>query len=281
MSYRKKSIKSKIDKLRPKKPIFKKLWFWLFILILITFCSAAYVILFYPKIQITNILISGNYKILSNNIESLVLNDIKYKIFTLGSWEVNSKSIILVNKTKIRKNILETFPIAENAIINVVYPNSLTIFISEKQPLGVFCDNKECYNIDQNGIIFEKPLSVAEHTLIVRQTENKKELIIGTNIIDKNTINAISIIKKTLKDNNQIDLKEAVINNSLRLNITTSENWKIYFDLGEGLNIDSQIVKLNSLLNGGISNESRNNLRYIDLRPKDRAIVCDNSICGA
>jgi hypothetical protein len=88
-------------------------------------------------------------------------------------------------------------------------------------------------------------------------------------------------IQKLLKDNFQIDLKEVALTSPIRLNVITQENWKVYFHIEENLNIDSQLVKLNLLLDGGISDLSRSNLRYIDLRPEDRAIVCDNNTCGS
>jgi hypothetical protein len=83
-----------------------------------------------------------------------------------------------------------------------------------------------------------------------------------------------------LKDNFQINLEEALVTSPLRLDVNTSENWRIYFDLGPDSDINLQLTKLNLLLNGGISTASRKTLRYIDLRPKDRAIICDNNTCG-
>jgi hypothetical protein len=102
----------------------------------------------------------------------------------------------------------------------------------------------------------------------------------GEDVVAQNIINAISKIQKSLKDNFQIDLKEALVASSVRLNVTTSENWQIYFDLSPESDINLQLTKLNLLLNGGMSADSRKNLRYIDLRPQDRAIICDNKTCG-
>ena len=62
--------------------------------------------------------------------------------------------------------------------------------------------------------------------------------------------------------------------------MNTSKNWQIYFDLSSDSDINSQLTKLNLLLNGGISADDMKNLHYIDFRPKDRAIICDNATCG-
>ena len=81
-------------------------------------------------------------------------------------------------------------------------------------------------------------------------------------------------------DNFKINLDEVMITSPLRLDADTNEGWHIYFDLGPNSDINSQLKKLDLLLNGGISAESRKNLRYINLTPQNKAIVCDNKTCA-
>ena len=114
----------------------------------------------------------------------------------------------------------------------------------------------------------------------MRQAINDKQVFTGENVVAQNMMDAIYKIQKSLKDNFQINLLEALISTPVRLDIKTGENWQIYFDLDARANIDSQIEKLNLLLNSDHLATSRKNLKYIDLRPKDRAVVCDNSTCG-
>jgi hypothetical protein len=114
----------------------------------------------------------------------------------------------------------------------------------------------------------------------VRQTISNGQVFVGEKVVSQNIINAIYEIQKNLQDNFHINLAEAMITSPIRLDINTGQKWKIYFDLSSGSDISSQLNKLNSLLSGGISADSMKNLRYIDLRPKDRAIVCDNNTCG-
>lgn len=71
-----------------------------------------------------------------------------------------------------------------------------------------------------------------------------------------------------------------MVASSIRIDVKTDKNWKIYFDLNETSDINLQLTKLNLLLGGGMTDTEKSNLRYIDLRPKDRAIICDNSTCG-
>jgi hypothetical protein len=168
-------------------------------------------------------------------------------------------------------------------------PQTLNLNVIERKPLGIFCPRTSsgqvsgCFLIDNNGVIFESSEIASNNNLVVRPPLNSNEQIsIGEQAVAQNVIDVIYKIQKNLKDNFQIDLKEVLIVNSLRLNIETSENWEIYFDLDDtNSNVGSQIEKLNLLLDGDISFGKRDNLRYIDLRPKDRAIVCDNPTCGS
>jgi len=206
-----------------------------------------------------------------------VSNDIKIKIL----YFINSKSIFLINTGKINKEIMNKFPEVGKVDISRDFPQTLTLKITERKPIGAYCkSDNSCFSIDNSGIIFESLSGPSADTTILRQTINDSQAIVGQKIIAKNIIDTIFKIQKLLKDKFKIDLKEALIADSSRLDITTSENWKIYFDLNQNSDIEMQITKLSLLLNEGISADSRKNLRYINLSPKDRAVVCDNSTCG-
>jgi len=125
--------------------------------------------------------------------------------------------------------------------------------------------------IDNNGIIFEPVAVISEDAIIVRQTMESNQVFTGQEVIARNIISTISLIKQTLKDNFQIDLKEAMVTSPLRLDVKTGENWQIYFNLDPGSDINSQLIKLNLLLAEEILPEARKSLQYIDLRFEDRA----------
>jgi len=281
MSYRKKHVKNKIGRITPKKSIFTKLWFWLALLFIAVVLSAFYFVLFYPGIQVKNIIVSGNEKVKTQELQSFVFSNARTGLINFWKINISSESIILVDLDRLAKEILEKFPLIEKLKIDKNFPQTITLGVIERKPLGVFCDaENRCSLIDQNGIIFESLSAAPENITIVRQAMNNDQVFTGEEAIAKNMTDAIYKIQKSLKDNFQIDLKEALITSPVRLNIKTGENWQIYFDLNADYDINSQLIKLNLLLNGEISQDSRKNLRYIDLRPKDRAIICDNSACG-
>lgn len=286
-SFRKKHIKSKIHKIKPKKSIFKKPWFWIVIFLLIVFLSASYFFIFYSGVQVKNIIISGNQKIASKDIENLVSDSINNKILGL----IDSKSIFLINTEKLNREILNKFPIIKNIKIDKKFMQALVFEINERAPIAVFCPTLDettgisnCYFIDAGGIIFEPVNEIPQDMVIVRQETNDTQISIGKKVVQQNIIDLVSKVEKSLKDNFQINLKTAIVISPVRLNIETKENWQIYFDLNPDADTNSQITKLNLLFSNGISagpeGYPRKNLRYIDLRPKDRAVVCDNDTCA-
>ena len=115
---------------------------------------------------------------------------------------------------------------------------------------------------------------------IVRQALDDSRVYTGEDVISQNIISAISKIQETLENNFQINLTQALVTSPVRLNVQTNENWQIYFSLDAGSDIGSQITKLDLLLKSEISSGDIKNLRYIDLRPKNRAVICDNQTCG-
>lgn len=268
MSYRKKHIKNKIHKIKPRHSILRKPVFWILILFLIIILSAFYIFIFYSGLQIKNIIISGNEKMQSKNIEDFIFNNIDKKILEFGNLKLTSESIFLVNIIHLEEKILEKFPIIKKIKIDKKLPQTLILGVQERKPLGIFC-NKECFLIDEDGVIFESLLEPLKNVTVVRQTFGEKKVFIGEKVIAKDIMNAISKIKNSLKDNFQIDIEEALVSNPLKINIRTNENWQIYFDLDSDINL--QIAKMNLILKDEISADNRKNLQYIDLRFKDRA----------
>ena len=275
-SYRKHHIKNRIHRIKPRRSVFLRLWFWILILILTIFLSFAYFLLFYSEFQIQNVLISGNEKVKTFELQSIISNNINRKIIGLGAFQIFSKSIFLLNKDALSKDILKDFPLIDRVSIKTELPQTLTVEVSERAPVGIYCSpeagqiSEKCFLIDGAGIIFEELKNNPENMFIVRQMGNK-EAYTGENVIAQNIIGAVSKIEKDLKDNFKIDIKEALITTPIRLDIKTKENWQIYFDLSKDSDVNMQITKLNLLLKGDINADVREKLQYIDLRFKDRA----------
>lgn len=284
VSYRKKHLKGKISKIKPRKSILKKLWFWILLMIFFIVCATLYFLFFSEKFQIENILVFGNEKTESEDLLELVEKNSNIKLANLYFWQINSKSIFLASSKKISQQILKDFPKIESVKLKKVFPKTLQLYITERIPVGIYCENQEdenqhCFFVDKNGVAFENIYyghnieNEGQKMFIVRQNVEEKYVHLGQNIVEQNIISALLKVEGMLNENFEINLGEALVTNPLRLNIKTNEGWQIYFNLDPEYNINSQIAKLGLLLKDEIPKENRAILKYIDLRFKDRAQV--------
>lgn len=240
-------------RIKRKIPFFKKKIFWLFFLFFLFFSGNFYLTLFSPFFQIQEIEISGSEKF-KGIIESLIEpNLLKNFLF------FQSKSIFLFNSNQIAKFILENLPQIEKIEFFKKFPNKLEIKIKEREAIANFCSQK-CYSIDKEGIAFEENFS---EDVFEIEEKNKREINLGEKVIDKEILNEILKIKKSLEEL-KIPLEKIVFVSDERINVKTLENWEIYFN-PKG-DIDWQLTKLKIVLEKEIPIEKRKDLEYIELR---------------
>lgn len=266
-------LKRKPYRIKIKNSFVKSRYFWFPIIFLIIISTIFYFFVFWGKIQVSKIKISGNKNVESQNIKNAISDKINRKILSLpipsflktgGNWTVSSKSIFLVDKNAVKEEILNDFPEIDSVKIEKKFPNSLVLEIRERTSVAVFCQNEKCFSIDDKGIIFKTETESLDGKLVIRLLGSQNDFALGQEAVGKDIIDLIHKIEKNLNDNFQVEVKGAEISLPERLNIETSENWKVYFNLKS--DIDLQITKLNFLLKEKVLSEIRKNLEYIDLR---------------
>ncbi len=261
-------LRRKPHKIKTKRSIFKTKSFWYVILVVVLLVATIYFVIFFDKVQIKNIIISGNSKAPANQIESLVANEISKKVLFLPE-----RSIFLVDTATVKNLVLESFPVVGDVKVSRKFFDSLEIVINEREARAIFCQNIEtentCSYIDETGTAFEEAkLTETQSSLIVRRYDNNK-VSLGEQAITKETLGYILKAKKGLTDKYGVLVDSADIASDIRLNIKTNEGWEVYFNLSADM--DLQIAKLILLLEKEITKESRGSLQYIDLRFQDRA----------
>lgn len=250
----------KRHKIKQKKSTLKKPFFWLVILALIAIAIGVYFFIFFDGFQVKKIIISGNEKISTNVIKTLVSEKIKKQILFLSS-----KSIFLASPAVISSAIIDSFPEIGYAQVKRKLTDTLIIDIKERVPSIVLCgENKTetCFFVDEAGVAFEKTVAIPSKLPIVRQS--REETVLGKEAIKKDIVGYIIKIQKNLSDNFNVDIKGANIISDERMNVLTNEGWEVYFNLAS--DIDLQITKLKLLLEKEIPQGSRGELKYIDLR---------------
>jgi len=234
-------------KIKRKKSILKNRFFWIGVLFLIIITLVCYFLFFHSFFQIANIEISGNEKLKTEQIESLI---------------EKNQNIFLFNIDKNKKKILENFPEITELLLEKNFPRSIKIQVEERKPVAVFCQNEDYFFIDKKGIVYEKTES--DTMLKVRNLTLNKELKIGDRVLTENQLNQIIYTERNLKQDLEIQIESAEIVSEQRLNINTFEGWQIYFNSQKSP--DWQLTELGLILEKKIPLEKREQLEYIDLR---------------
>jgi len=246
-------------RIKKKKSIFGNRFFWLGILILVIFSGIFYLICFHSFFQIKEIKISGNQKVLIEEIQKIIEEKINQKILFF-----NSKSIFLANFGEIKKEILKNFPLVDEINLKRKFPNTILVQVKERKPIAIFNQADKNFFIDKEGIIFERLLEVDPKMLKIKNLILTADLELGEKVMEKEQLIPILEIESKLRKDLKILSQEISIVSEERLDIKTSESWEIYFNLKENLNW--QITKLGLVLENRIPPEKRRNLEYIDLR---------------
>ncbi len=228
--------------------------FWFFSLGVVLISGLIYFFIFSDVFKIKEIQILSSNEYLKANIGEMTNQEINKNIFLLKSKEINSK-------------ILNQFPEILELNLKRKMPDVFIIQVTEKQEVAVLCsvDHSQCFSIDQNGLTFRQvEPELIRDQLIISSAGLNQDFIIGESFLLKDKIKDFLEIKKVLRNNLKIEIKDFIIVSEKRLNIETKEGWDIYFSLEKDIKL--QITKLRVLLEKEILIEKRKNLEYIDLR---------------
>jgi len=257
-----KKIHRKPYRIKKKKLFFHHQFFWLVTLILIIFGGIFYLICFHSFFQVRAIEISGNQRVATEDLQNLLAQKINQRILFFPS-----RSIFLTNINQIEKEIFRNFLQVKEVDLRREFPDTLSLEIRERKPIAIFCEEANCFFVDQKGIIFEATTLQPNFVHLVCSAlakERDQEISLGKKIINEEQLGKILEVNVKLKNELKIWPKEFLVFSERRFNVKTSEGWQIYFNFQEDLNW--QLTKLRAVLEKEIPPERRKDLEYIDVR---------------
>ena len=270
-----------------KKSVFRFLKnksFWIIFLIIFVFSGIMYFVFLSSFFNIKQINISGNKKIETQKIESIVKGELEKKVFL-----VINKNTFFVNLSKIDQLILEQFKEIKEVTLKRKLPSGIDIEIVERNPVGVWCrpyfetnvlemeteedvekiiiEKNECFNLDDSGIVFEKSAELGAQFII----KSEKDISMGENVIPEEYLLSILEIKQEFQDYPNFEIKEFVYEKDDKLVVKTFSNLEIYFNFLES--ITEEIFNLKLVFKEKIPQERIGDLDYIDLRFGNRVYI--------
>ena len=254
-------------RIKRKKSIFLNRFFWLIILVLMISGGIFYLLFLSSPFQIQKIKISGNEKVPTEDIRSLIEKVAEKKILVF-----QTKSIFLTTTNQIQKIIFENFPQITKVEFEKQLPQTLVIKIEERKPIAIFSQNENYFFIDKEGIIFEKKpetVDLKPQQLLIKNLLLGVELKLGDRAVEKELLSQILEVKSQIENELEIPINEVLIVSEDRLNFKTPEGWEFYFNPQKDSNW--QLRKLKAVLETEIPLERRKDLEYIELRFGDSA----------
>ncbi len=247
---------------RRKKSIFTNFYFSFFVFASIIVLSTVGFLLFSPRFQVSQLNITGNNNILTEDLERVAEQKLKTSFSLLG-MDISTESIFLSMGGGVN-SLMESFPEIEKVTIKKDFPNGISLQIVEKTPYAVWIDEKS-YLVDKNGSYIKDFEDREEYSSLIRV--NEKEKI--DNLTKKDILERLSKIELELK-NNSINISEFDV---YQEKIVTKSNLfcKIFFNINDDL--DWQIEKLIIVLGNSKYSNNLDSFEYIDLRFGNQAII--------
>ena len=260
-----------------KKSILKNRFFWSGILFFVFLSSFFYFLFLSQTFQVEKIITAGEKKVSKDELKLLIEKNLENRILFF-----DTKSIFLANLNGLRKNILNDFPQIAGVEIKRKFPDTLNIVAVERLGLATWCYEEQCFLLDNEGVIFAlsaesflpavasaeagaeaEGIPLETNLIKIIDEQNKEPFKLGEKAIEKENLSKILAINSKLSDF-KISVKEFLIVSGEKLEVLTSEDWKIYLNLQQ--DIDWQMTKLRAVLEEKIPPENRKDLEYIELR---------------
>ncbi len=220
-----------------------------------------YFIVFYPKFQLKEVLIENNQYINKEVLTEFIISKVDKEILFS-----NSRSMILVNESNIKEELLQKIPIVRDVEIIRKFSNIMVLKIKERIPSSIWCEKNEkssCYYIDKDGIAFQRAEAMGKNFFIA--IKKKNDFIIGDNVLNKKDLEKIIIIKNNLKHHN-FNINYFHLHSKDKIEVVLDHGWSVFLTYK---NTEEELKNL-SLMYSQTEECKSNNLKYIELRYRDR-----------
>lgn len=184
-------------------------------------------------------------------------------------------NFFLVQPRDLEERLRLEYPLLASVSVTRIFPNSLSVEVSEREKIILWNSSDESYLIDGEGVARNSAQALlpenAPYVFFITDMSNKK-VTSGEKVFD--TSYGVFAIRINELFSQQLGLTlESRYTTASRfadeLRAKTNEGWEVYF--GTTIPIESSLSTLKLLFEKELPQERRAHLAYIDLRAENRA----------
>lgn len=263
-----------------KKGIFRyKMFRIINIILFICLIGCLYFFIFSDYYQITNVEVSGNQIISTQDILDIADEYLAAK----KMYVLDNNNIFILSKKKLSNKISEKI-IFDDIKISKLLPNTLKLRFVEKKAALKWQINNNDYLIDDQGQIIKRyyQINTPSIFLIAEQnnTQNKQnnddftrvfnqsnqKINLGDHVLKSQDIEFILNLEDKISQLDYLNNHQVIVPNNFPeyLIIKVNDKWQIFFNFND--TVDIQVERLNTIIDQKITRNNLNRLDYIDLR---------------
>ena len=184
------------------------------------------------------------------------------------------RNFFLVHPLRLEEQLLQEYPLFAAVRVVRIFPDSISIDVTERKKNILWCVGESCYLIDEEGTAAENsraflPENIA-HSLFVTDTSGKA-VTAGEMVFDPSYGAFVIRLNESFSTELNITLDPHMTTVSRFANevrVKTNEGWEAY--VSTDVPLESSVNALRLLFEKKLPGEMRAKLAYIDLRAENR-----------
>jgi hypothetical protein len=235
------------------------------------FGTAGYLVLFSSYLSLASPTVSGREHISAEDFDSVLNQELSERYF----GRIERARFFLLRPRALEQTLRERFPLIREVTVTRTFPTGLTVVLSERKDIIVWCAAHTCHHVLEDGTV-RSVMSVYEgeenrvRTLTITD-ESGQALPNEGKIFEPQFVAFPGEVRTALWERLGLETDQRMrvtsrFGNELR--VRTEGGWEIFF--ATDIPLETSLDALSLLLDKEIPAERRADLLYIDLRTENR-----------
>jgi cell division septal protein FtsQ len=236
------------------------------------FCGTlVYLFLFSSFALIETTVVSGTDVLSQATLQGFVEGELGEKYYGIFP----KRAFVVIRPRVLEEHLKTAYPLLASVSVERIFPNSLSIKVTERKKIIVWQTRDSKYLVDENGVTHESTQALApENTpfVIVLTDTSGKAVGLGEQVFEPSFGTFVIDLQAAFPDQlglNLTDHPTVVSRFADEVRATTEEGWEVFFSTDIALDTSLNTLKL--LFDKELPKEKRSQLAYIDLRAENRA----------